>query len=166
MPQCGPGGARPGSTSQYDWFPGRTHGECMTDDEDFDPDDIAYVGDEDDVRGPGCLAGISLICGGFGVIGFLSSLAWLISIGAFDAPGNQAPGNPLYLMLVPIVMVLSVLAGGFGMGLGLFTETKARLAANPDQLRLLARIAAILGGVAVIGVVGQVLLVLVRNPWR
>ena len=117
-----------------------------------DDDDIAYIGDEDDGRGPGCLIGIATACGGFGFLGFVALLIWLVSIDAFSGRGNVSP-DPLFMAFMVLVAFLSVLTSSFGLGLGLFAETKARLASNPNQMRVLARIATALGGTAVVGIV-------------
>ena len=118
-----------------------------------DDDDIAYIGDEDDGRGPGCLVGIASACGGIGFSGFVALLIWLVSIDAFSGRGNAVAPDPFFMVFMVLVACLSVLAGSFGLGLGLFAETKARLASNPNQLRVLARIATALGGTAVVGIV-------------
>ena len=90
---------------------------------------------------------------GIGFSGFVALLIWLVSIDAFSGRGNAVAPDPFFMVFMVLVACLSVLAGSFGLGLGLFAETKARLASNPNQLRVLARIATALGGTAVVGIV-------------
>ena len=132
----------------------------MIEDDSVDPDDIAYVGDEDDERGPGCLVAIALACGGLGFVGFVGSFLWLYANDSFEGVANNGRPDPFSFILIGLVMFLSVMAGGFGVGLGLFVGVKTRLSANPKMIILLARIAAVLGGVAAIGVVAQIMILI------
>ena len=128
-------------------------------------DDIAYVGDEDDERGPGCLVALATLFSILAILSFGCSLIWLIAMGAFEA-GAIAAGNinnAFFYTINFVVMGFSLLAGGFGLGLGLYAASQSRLSNRPD-LSKWAFTVAIIGAVAVLGVIGTAFsLVVIQN---
>ncbi|MFO0936029.1 MAG: hypothetical protein U0798_05865 [Gemmataceae bacterium] len=131
-------------------------------DSDNDEDDIAYISDEDDSRGPGCLAVMALLVGGMGLLGCLVVLAWLISEGAFSDPDALTQPNSLFIKsFIAMAGGLSFLAGAFGLGFGLYAEKNLQLSGNPGATKVLARSGSILGGIAFLGILTQILILVV-----
>jgi len=126
-----------------------------------DPDDIAYIGDEDDTRGPGCLAVLAGVAGGLAIVGFLGSFIWLIANDILTGGLKAAFAGGVQVYYIAVVMFVTLLAGGFAIGLGLYSASQARLSERP-HIALWGTIAAILGGLAVLGTVGEILLMI---PW-
>lgn len=124
-------------------------------DDVLESDDIAYVGTDDDERGPGCLVAIAGVIGLLGLVSFSVSLIWMIVLGSFEANRQQAAniGNPFFYILNFFMMGFALLAGGFSLGLGLFSASRAKLSNRPDFYSLWGLISALGGAIAVFGVV-------------
>ena len=115
-----------------------------------DDDDIAYVGDEDDERGPGCLVAMAAVASAFGMAGCVGCVVWWAGVDQNAA--NVAPLAVMSGVYVMMVMGLTVLAGGFGFGAGSYSWYKARLSPRP-WLRPVAMAAALAGLAAAVGIV-------------
>jgi hypothetical protein len=115
-----------------------------------DDDDIAYVADEDDERGPGCLVVLAAVASAFGMAGCVGSVVWWVTIDKNVA--NAGPVGIMSGVYVMMVMGLSVVAGGFGLGVGIYSSIKAKLSPRP-WLRPVASAAAFAGLAAVIGII-------------
>ena len=131
---------------------------------DVDPDDIAYIGNDEDIRGPGCLIILSGICSGLALIGAIASCIWLIISGAFNGGINAVLNAGLSGPFVFLVLALSVFAGGFGLGLGLYASWNARFSEKPSTA-VWGRMTALIGGLATLFAVAQfvILILLVRS---
>jgi hypothetical protein len=126
---------------------------------DVDPDDIAYIGNEEDIRAPGCLLGLSVIFTFFAVLGSVAPWLWLVAAGFFfgkDRNGliDALIGTPFILY----VWAISIFLGGFGLGIGLFVAKNARYADHPKLARW-GLVSSVVSAIAVLFVVTNLLII-------
>lgn len=126
---------------------------------DADPDDIAYIGNDEDIRGPGCLIGLSAICSGVAFIGSIATGIWLLVSGLFGGGLNALVNAGFGFSVALLVLGLSIFAGGFGLGLGLFAAWNARFSPGPNTA-MWGRLTALIGGLSALFAVAQIVLLI------
>jgi hypothetical protein len=126
---------------------------------DEDPDDIAYIGNEEDIRGPGCLIGLSAICSCVSFLGSIASCIWLVVSGLFAGGLNALINAGFGLSIVLLILGLSIFTGGFGLGLGLYAVWNARFSEGPNTA-MWGRLTALIGGLSTLFAVAQIVLMI------
>jgi hypothetical protein len=97
--------------------------------DDDEPDDVAYIGEEDDTRGPGCLI---LLAAGCSILSFLMLIGtwiWILSAGMIGNIGQPGPAGAAVFFGLGMAMFLLIVAGavsGFGLGIGTYAARSAR----------------------------------------
>lgn len=124
---------------------------------DVDPDDIAYVGNEDDFRAPGYLLCLSAICSGVALIGALSPVIWFIVAGKMLRERNDLFNLLLASPISLITWALTIFVGGFGLGLGLFAIKNAKYSDRP-RIAFLSGLSVLVSGGLVLFVVTMICL--------
>lgn len=127
---------------------------------DVDPDDIAFIDSEDDVRAPGCLLGLSAICSVLSVIGAISPAIWFIVIGEMLRERNDVLKAILASPLALMTWALTIFIGGFGLGLGLFAIKNAKHSDRPS-IAFFSRLSVIVSGGSVLIVITMLCLIFV-----
>ena len=124
-----------------------------------DPDDIAYIGNDEDIRGPGCLMGLSAVCSGVSLIGAIATCVWLVVSGLFAGGLNALVNAGFGLSVAMLVLGLSIFAGGFGLGLGLYAVWNARFSEGPNTA-MWGRLTALIGGLSALFAVAQIVVLI------
>jgi hypothetical protein len=131
---------------------------------DDDLDDIAYVGDDDDRRGPGCVLALATVASAVGAI--LAGIVLVCGVmqGLF-APQPLSPNAFFWQVMLFILLVFAVAGGGFGAGLAGYAIPQARAVDRPTLVPV-AR-ALLVAGLAVAAAAVVLATVLIGvNFWR
>lgn len=103
------------------------------DDSDSDLNEIAYVGNDDDERGPGCLIGLAVALAFAGLIGLVIAIISAFAMGLF-AGAAGGPGTVIGFGLIIILGIFGLFAGGAGVGMSLKALTQSRKQGRADLI--------------------------------
>jgi hypothetical protein len=126
---------------------------------DVDPDDIAYIGNDDDTGGPGCLIVLSAICSCVSFIGSIATCIWLAISGLFAGGLNALVNAGFGISVAMLILALSIFTGGFGLGLGLFALWNSRFSEGPNTA-MWGRLTALIGGLSALFAVAQIMVLI------
>jgi hypothetical protein len=105
-------------------------------DDDSDPDlnDVAYIGNEDDERGPGCLIGIAITLALAGLIGLLIAIAFSLVNGLFAGAGPGGGGALFGYGMLLVAGIFGLFGGGAGIGTSLKAVQQSRQIGGGNRL--------------------------------